>query len=111
VPLSTWHPRHAEIRLTLERPPQVMGAVRAVAEKLYDGQNKVVGLVQRIDNFVLRDSDCVRTGGAPLHLQETELACTRDAALDIVAQFLLLAICRFTALPFTNPPMTGSNRG
>src|SRR5438093_10926326 len=90
------HARYPEIRLALERPPQIVNAVRVAALKLHDGKDEVVGLVEAIQNLVLRHSDGIRTGHPPFDLDESELAilvrCAEDAALYIVAELLELTV-------------------
>src|SRR6266576_3984736 len=61
---------HPEIRLALERPPQIVNAVRVAAPKLHDGKDEVARLVQAIQNLVLRHGDRIRAGHSAFHLDE-----------------------------------------
>ena len=49
--------RDPEIRLTLERPPHIVDPVRILIQKLDDGENKILGLVEGVKNFILGDGD------------------------------------------------------
>src|SRR2546426_1330999 len=83
-----------EVRLTLEGTAQVVDAMRLIGEELDDGKDEVVGFVERVEDLVLRDRDGRRVRQAPLYLDEAQPARAGDAALDVVAELLVLAVCR-----------------
>ena len=58
--------RGVEIRLALERLPDVVHAVRVAVAELDDGQDEVVRLVQRVEDLVARDGDGLGVAPAPL---------------------------------------------
>ena len=63
--------RDPEIRLTLEGPTHVVHAVRIAIQELDDGEDKILGLVEGVENFVLGDGDGRGARDAALHFQKT----------------------------------------
>ena len=57
--------RRPEVRLALERLPDVVDAVRFVVEELDDGEDEVLRLVQRVEDLVARDGDGLGVAPAP----------------------------------------------
>ena len=63
--------RDSEIRLTLEGPTHVVHAVRIPFQELDDGEDKILGLVEGVENFVLGDGNRRGARDAALHFQKT----------------------------------------
>ncbi|EXI71428.1 MAG: hypothetical protein AW07_03657 [Candidatus Accumulibacter sp. SK-11] len=61
-------------------------------DELDDGENEVLGLVEREENLVARDGDRRRAGNAALHFDEAQLAGAGNAAFNVVTQLLEFAI-------------------
>src|SRR5438105_3783586 len=78
----------------MERPAYVVGPMGMVRSEFDDGEDEVVGFVERVENLVLGNGDGGRSGVAPLHLDEPQLARAWRAALDVVAELLDLAVHR-----------------
>ena len=87
-------PASTEIGLALERAAEVVHTMGVVIAKLDDAQDEVVGLVERIENLVAGDRNGVGRRDPPLHLDESQLPGARNAALDVIAKLLQLAIGR-----------------
>ena len=61
---------HSEIRLTLKGPTYIMDAVRIVFQELDDGEDEILGLVERVENFVPGHCDGRGAGYAALHFEK-----------------------------------------
>src|SRR5581483_7234894 len=86
---------HPEVRLALEGAAQVAHAVRIALQELDQREDEVVGFVEAGEDLVLGHGHGVRAGHAPLHLEEAQAPLVRaghDAALDVVAELLELAV-------------------
>jgi hypothetical protein len=66
-------------------------------EEFHDGEDEVLGFVERVENFVAGYRNRRRAGYTPLHLDEAQFAGARHTALDVVAEFLKFAIGGFEA--------------
>src|SRR4051812_3280534 len=86
------HTRHAKIWLASKWPAHIIHLVRTIQPEFDDRQDKVIGLVERVQNLVLRDSDRRRALDAALDLQEAQLAGLRIVALNIITEPLELAV-------------------
>src|SRR5256885_381840 len=86
------HAGHTEVRLATERLAQVAHSMGVPVAELHDGENEVVGFVERVQYFVLRDCNGSRAGHPPLDLNEPQPAGTGHAALDVVAELRELAV-------------------
>jgi hypothetical protein len=60
--------------------------------KLDDRQDKVVGLIQRVQNLILGDGNRRRAFDAPLYLQEAQFALLGSWLSDIIAELLELTL-------------------
>ena len=69
-----------EIWLSLEGLLDVMGGGR-ISIDLDDGQDKVVGLVERGQYFIVGDGDGFSSHGTPFDFDEAQFACARDRAI------------------------------
>ena len=69
-----------------------MHLVRFGIKKLDNGKNKVVRLVERIENLVAGNGDGWGTGNAPLHFNKTQFACSGNATFDVVAKLFKFPI-------------------
>src|SRR5436190_9743408 len=76
----------------MERIAEIVHSMRFAWKELDDGEDEIVGLVQRGKNFVLGDRDDISAGHTAFHLDETELPRARHAALYVVAHFVEFAI-------------------
>jgi hypothetical protein len=74
-----------------------MAAVRVFAGELDDGEDEIVGLVERVENFVARDGDRRRAGTRPFTSMKRSLPVPGNAALDVVAELLEFAVGRVEA--------------
>ena len=79
---------HAEVRFALEGLPDIVDAVCVALEEFHYGKNEIIGLVERVEDFIAGYRDCRRAGYATLYLDEAQLPGTRHTALDIIAKFL-----------------------
>src|SRR6202040_3175500 len=64
-------------------------------QKLDYGEDKIFGLVQGVENFVLGDSDGGSAGDAALYFQKAQAASIHVAAFDVVAEFFEFAVSGF----------------
>lgn len=60
-----------EIRLTAKGLAQVVHFVRITIQKLDDGKDEIIRLVERLEDFIARDGDGWRARYSPLHFDET----------------------------------------
>jgi hypothetical protein len=79
---------HTKIRLPLERSAQRVHPVCVIVQKLDDGQDEVVRLVERVEDLVARHGDGLGAGDSALDLDEAKLAGSGNAALDVVPELL-----------------------
>src|SRR5712691_63355 len=86
------HARHPEVGLTLERPAHIVNAMLVATLEFHDGQDEVFRLVEGVEDLVLRHGDRRRARDASLDLDEPQFPCSGDAALDVVADLLGLAV-------------------
>ena len=70
-----------------------MHALGILIEKLDDGEDKIIRLIEGVKNFVLRDGDSRGTRHAALHFEKTQPASARLEALDVVAELLKFPVC------------------
>src|SRR5579875_3757238 len=76
----------------MEGPAQIADLVRSVRAERNHRQDEIVGLVERIEDLVLRHGDGVRARDATLYLDETEAPRAGDSAFDVVAELLGLPV-------------------
>ena len=82
----------AEVGLAAEGFAHVVDAVGVVGQKLDDGEAVVLGLVERVEDLVAGHGDGWGAMHAALDLDEAQLAGAGDAALEVVAEVLELAV-------------------
>src|SRR5579875_4224557 len=66
--------------------------MRTVLDELDDGENEVVGLVERIENLVPGHRECAGACVPALDLDEAQVPGPAVPALDVVTQLLVLPI-------------------
>src|ERR1700730_16496865 len=66
-------------------------------KKLDDGEDKIFGLVQGVENFVFGDSDGRSPRDPALYFEKTQSASIHVAAFDVGAGFFDCAVGRFEA--------------
>src|SRR5262245_26960663 len=74
-----------------------MDTMRAVGHKLNDGEDEVLGLVEGVEDLILRDGDRRCTRDAAFYFEEAQAARARVAARDVIAQSFKFAIYRLIA--------------
>src|SRR5712691_6793182 len=91
------HARHAKVWLAPERAAHVVHAVRIVWQELDDGENEVLGFIERVEDLILRDGDRRCPRDAAFHFEEAQVASAWVTALDVIAQFVKLTVHRVIA--------------
>jgi hypothetical protein len=68
-----------------------MNAFTILMESNYR-KNKIIGLVQGVENFVFRNSNRIRIRPATLNFDEPQLACTHNPALNVIPQLVKFTV-------------------
>ena len=90
-----------------------MHPVVVISQELDDGEDEIIGLVQRVENLVAGDQDVGRAADPPLDLDEPQPAGAWHTAFDVVSPLLEFPVNRFKAqLPLDgHDNLTGSRGG
>src|SRR5690606_23421661 len=101
----------AEVGLAAEGTAQVVDAVPVAVEEFDEGEYVVVGLVEAVEDLVFGDCDRVGAGDAAFDFDEAQLAGGGVAALDVVAEFFVLAVYGLVAESALDLHHDGSGTG
>src|SRR5581483_11788373 len=88
------HARHPKIGLPLEGLAGVVDPVRIVIQKFDNGQDKIIGLVQRIKDLVTSYSNRISSRYSSLYLDEAQLPGSRHTTFNIISKLFGFPISR-----------------
>ena len=86
-----------KVGFPLEWSPDVVYLVAVLAVELNDCEEKIIWLVQGIENFITRDGDGRRTCDPALNIGEPQPASAGHVAFDVITELVGFAIDRLKA--------------
>jgi len=81
---------HAEIRFLLEGAAKIVDPVAVISHEFHSGQDKIIGFVEGIKDFIAGDGEGPGAADASFDLDKPEFPGVWDSAFNVIAPVIML---------------------